>query len=468
MKRIACLFSALMICVSVFAQGIAFQKESYAEVLKMAKKQKKLVFVDIYTSWCGPCRHMAKNIFPQVAAGDFFNAHFLNLQLDAEKSEDGRMVAQKFGVSAYPTFLFVDGDGELVYRFLGGRVIDQFIQEGKRALAAYEARPKLEKYRKKYERGKNDRKFLDEYIALNEQAGLDCSEVLLAYFAQVEDRELLDSLQLARIQKVSIYNKGLAERMIGAIEQEVKIMGKENRTVMTKGKAVAIYLGACLKDVSQSDDESIFEEVLALKARLFSVTGIKDSATSASLGGGNIYVPSDLSRLDYYFSHRKVDRFVQVLTKYIADLQVAYEKSYAAKQAMKAEMDKKLADANKSGNTEEYNMIKKMKAMMFAFSGIDDYYISTRLLQHLENYESIFSGEKNETYKQQVADWYVFVYRLSCSAKTAVFVADKLIVLDRKEMAMEVLSLGLSEGSEAPGVEKEDIDTCREKLNSLK
>lgn len=118
MKRFVLLMLILITGSTVFSQGIEFQKESYAEVLKMAKKQNKLVFIDVYTSWCGPCKHMANTIFPQAKVGEYYNSHFLNLQLDAEKSEDGKMVAKTFGVSAYPTFLFVNGDGELVYRFL--------------------------------------------------------------------------------------------------------------------------------------------------------------------------------------------------------------------------------------------------------------------------------------------------------------------------------------------------------------
>lgn len=464
MKKLITLFSALLICVTVFGQGIEFQQESYADVLKMAKKQKKLVFLDIYTSWCGPCKHMAKEIFPQVKAGVFFNTHFLNLQLDAEKSEDGRMLAKKFGVTAYPTFLFVDGDGQLVYRFLGGRMIDQFVEEGQKALAAYEVRPELEKYMKKYKKGKRDKKFLEEYIVLKDKAGLDCSDVLLDYFAQTEDAVLLDSVSLARIQRISVYNRDLAERMINAIEKEVK----DKKELLGAPRAVAIYLGACLKDVAKSDDASQFEEVLALKARLFELTGIKDSATAASLGGGSIYVPSNLSRLEYYYSKKKTEQFMKILVSYIGDLQTEFEKNNASKVLMKKEMNVKLEAAKKSGNEKEYNMIKKMRAMMFAFSGIDDYYISTNMLQQLENYEGVYLGTKNESYKKKVADWYVFLHALSPSAKSAVFVSDKLLALGEKELAMEVLELGLQEGSSAPGVEKTDIEACQNKLDSLK
>ena len=308
MKRMIVLLTALLMSLSVFSQGIEFQQKSFAEVLKVAQKEKKLVFIDIYTSWCGPCKHMSKEIFPQAAAGEFFNAHFLNMQLDAEKSEDGKMIAQKFGVSAYPTFLFVDGNGELVYRFLGGRTVEKLIEEGKKALDAFEVQPELKKYAKKYEKGKCDKDFLEQYFILKDKAGLDCSDILLDYFAQVSDAELLDTVNLPRIAKVTVFDSNFANRVIDAVCQKAA-NGEEKEVLSRAAEVAATYLGACLKSTAKNDDESDFESVLSLKGRLFAAAGLTDSATKASLGGGNIYVPSELSSMDYYFSKKKIEKF---------------------------------------------------------------------------------------------------------------------------------------------------------------
>ena len=468
MKKIVMMVSALMISLAAFSQGIEFQKGRYADVLKMAKQQNKLVFVDIYTSWCGPCKHMAQSIFPEAKSGEFYNAHFLNLQLDAEKSEDGKMVAKKFGVTAYPTFLFINGDGELIYRFLGGRTVDMFVKEGEKAVDAYAAMPELKKYMKKYEKGERDKKFLNQYFILKDKSGLDCSDVLIDYFAQVGDAELLDSVNVIRIAKITEFDQKLANRLVDAVCKEATNANKEKKQFNAANKAVCSFLGACLKSVAQSDDEAHFDEVLVLKDRLFTAAGNHDSATAASLGGGNIYIPSDLLRMNYYSAKKKTDKFNKTFTEYMAAIQKKYEETYPEKAKMLQAMDEKMKAAKESGNEEEYKSIKKMSAMMFAFSSIDDYYISTSMIENVERYDELYTAAKDAAYTDQVAGWYVFLHQMSPSAKTAVYVTDKLLAMNRKQQAVEVLTLGLEKGDSAAGVEKEDVAACKAKLDELK
>ena len=466
MKRL--LLLVLIVSSTAFSQGIEFRKERYAEVLKMAKEQNKLVFIDIYTSWCGPCKHMADNIFPLPKVGEYYNTYFLNLQLDAEKSEDGKMVAKSFGVSAYPTFLFVNGDGELVYRFLGGKSEDMFIKEGEKAVEAFAALPELKKYTKEYEKGNREKEFLNRYFIVKDRSGLDCSDVLLDYFAQVDDARLLDSVHIPRIAKIAVFDQKLANRLVDAACKEAANPTKNKKEAVAVNKAVCTFLGACLQKTARADQEEFFEEVLALKDRLFKATGAKESATAASLGGGNIYVPSELSRLNYYSAKKKLDKFNRTFIDYMAALKKNYDETYKEKAAMREAMDAKLKAAKESGNEEEYESAKRLRAMMFAFSSIDDYYISTSMVENVERYEEIFEGEKDAAYRDRVAGWYVFLHRLSPSAKTAVYVADKLLALDKKELAIEVLALGLKEGSAASGVEEEDVKACQAKLDELK
>ena len=58
MKKIVCLFIGVFTCVQLFAQGVGFKSISLKEALEQAKTQGKMVFVDCYTTWCGPCKMM--------------------------------------------------------------------------------------------------------------------------------------------------------------------------------------------------------------------------------------------------------------------------------------------------------------------------------------------------------------------------------------------------------------------------
>ena len=115
--------------------GINFFQGTWSEALAAAKKQKKLIFVDAYAVWCGPCKYMSNNVFPDGAVGKFFNEHFINYKFDMEKGE-GPEFSNKYKVTAYPTLLFIDGSGEVAYRQMGARDVAGFIKLGEEALAA--------------------------------------------------------------------------------------------------------------------------------------------------------------------------------------------------------------------------------------------------------------------------------------------------------------------------------------------
>lgn len=117
--------------LSLAAQGIKFEEnhDLYAALAK-AKAENKLVFIDAYAEWCGPCKVMARDIFPQKEVGDFFNTRFINLKLDMEKG-DNVALAKKYEVRAYPTYLFLDSDGKLVHKGLGSMSAAQFVEVAK-------------------------------------------------------------------------------------------------------------------------------------------------------------------------------------------------------------------------------------------------------------------------------------------------------------------------------------------------
>ncbi|TKC62440.1 DUF255 domain-containing protein [Pedobacter hiemivivus] len=112
---------------------ISFKEADWKTQLATAKKEKKIIFFDAYTTWCGPCKMMAKDVFTKDNVADLFNQTFLNVKYDMEKGE-GPALKDKFEVSAYPTYLFINGDGEVVHKIVGSMSAPEFMEEAKKAL----------------------------------------------------------------------------------------------------------------------------------------------------------------------------------------------------------------------------------------------------------------------------------------------------------------------------------------------
>ena len=120
---------------TLFAQnGIHFESGTLAEVMQKAQDQKKPVFVDVYTTWCGPCKRLSAETFTDSAVGAYFNEHFINYKLDAEKGE-GRGFAAQYRVGSYPTVLFIKPeDGQELKKLIGFRPPEPFLDETKTLL----------------------------------------------------------------------------------------------------------------------------------------------------------------------------------------------------------------------------------------------------------------------------------------------------------------------------------------------
>ena len=150
-------FLFLLISTTLFSQdGIKFGKQSFAKTLEQAKKENKLIFLDAFASWCGPCKLLDKNVFPKKEVGDYFNANFLNLHIDMEKGE-GIEIAKKYSIYSYPTLLFINGDGKVVYKAAGYMSPQELISIAKEAVNPENT---LENKIVKFEAGEKDPEFL--------------------------------------------------------------------------------------------------------------------------------------------------------------------------------------------------------------------------------------------------------------------------------------------------------------------
>ena len=126
MKHLLLIFTLILANLALNAQGISFFEKDWETALAEAKKQDKIIFVDAYAVWCGPCKRMAREVFTRKDVGDFYNANFVSIKLDMEKTPGIRFM-QTYPVRAFPTFYFIDWNGEVVMTTRGAKPADQFI-----------------------------------------------------------------------------------------------------------------------------------------------------------------------------------------------------------------------------------------------------------------------------------------------------------------------------------------------------
>jgi thiol-disulfide isomerase/thioredoxin len=132
MKLLRTLIAFVLLCAytTSHSAGIDFlPKKTWKEILARAKEENKIVFLDAYASWCGPCKYMQSRVFTDAEVGNYFNSNFINVKMDMEEGE-GPELAEKFGLGSYPTLYFIDGDGKILHKKVGSMEASELLQLG--------------------------------------------------------------------------------------------------------------------------------------------------------------------------------------------------------------------------------------------------------------------------------------------------------------------------------------------------
>ncbi len=161
MRKIITIVLAVF-AITAGAQTNFNEGKTFQQILDQAKAEGKPVFIDCYTSWCGPCKQMATKVFPQKKAGDYFNSKFVCWKVDMEKGE-GPELAKKYDVAAYPTFLIVNSDGSLRASQVGSAPLEKFIKDIDALLNEEKGLPW---YQQQFKEGNRDKAFLKDYMQL--------------------------------------------------------------------------------------------------------------------------------------------------------------------------------------------------------------------------------------------------------------------------------------------------------------
>ncbi len=194
-SNIIIFFFTLTILVNAQAseKGIEFFEGTLEELLAHAKQEEKAIFIDAYTPWCGPCKVMEKKVFVLPEVSDFYNNFYVSYKLNME-SKEGAAFAKQHGVNVYPTYLYLNANGEEQKRAIGARQPNKFVAEAREALIDEE---KMAEMKVEYMGGRNDQAFLASYMQqLWIADAADYNTVAMDYFNTLTTNDLSNTSNL--------------------------------------------------------------------------------------------------------------------------------------------------------------------------------------------------------------------------------------------------------------------------------
>ncbi len=226
----------------IFAQeGINFYHGAWKEAIEMAKKENKIIFVDAFAKWCGPCKRMASTVFTDAKVGEFFNSNFVNMKLDMEE-EEGFEFRDLFPVSAFPTLFFIDpAKGEVVQKQVGALDADGFLKLARNVLGKVD---NSAEFAKLYEQGNREPELILNYIMALNRGGKSSLKIANDYLIGQQDLTTTPNLKIiseaateadSRIFDLLIKYKNEISTLMGAEQWSKKV---ENACQKTANKAL--------------------------------------------------------------------------------------------------------------------------------------------------------------------------------------------------------------------------------------
>lgn len=261
MKRISITICLLIMALQVFSSEIKFQENpKWESVLKKAKEENKLIFLNAFTTWCSFCKKMDAEVYTNDDVATYYNDKFINVKYNMEAGE-GIMLAIKYNVRSYPASLYIDGDGNVVHKSLGFIESPVFLENGKVAnnpdLRWSGVREKALKMSPKdfFEFGASAVKNGDQDYELIAR------EYLSKHPDVLSDKHLLDII----VQTVNVLpNDKMLKLLVNNKEQVIKVGGYDPSEfeIRLTGLAVSYAIEASTNAITGDQDLAKFNELL--------------------------------------------------------------------------------------------------------------------------------------------------------------------------------------------------------------
>jgi thiol-disulfide isomerase/thioredoxin len=283
-------------------RSIRFNEKPWQEIVAMAKKENKMIFLDAYASWCVPCKWMAANMFTNDSIADYYNKTFICASFDMEKGE-GLNLRKKYAVRAYPSLIFIDADENMVHEKVGApqRVRDYFDI----AKVAQDPELCLSTCIKKYSEGNNSPEFIQTYLYRLSDAYVPVAPVLKKYFETQKESDLLNRANWKIIyQFASDMNEPIFEFLIKHKAEYSKAYTKDS----VNHKILEVYGNSLRGSVRGGNSKQADSAYIAMKEKI---------RTSGVEGADKIIFTSDLQWLQVKGKNKEfLDLAYENLDKY--------------------------------------------------------------------------------------------------------------------------------------------------------
>jgi thiol-disulfide isomerase/thioredoxin len=233
---------------------IKFVQKTWDEVKALAKKENKMIFMDAYTDWCGPCKMMAAKVFTDSTVAQFYNKNFINTKFDMEKGE-GIEIKKKYDVRFFPTYLFISADGELIHRAVGYMPPPPFIEKGKDAM---DPNKQLIGFQKKYEAGNREPQFMMSYLKVLQNGGANADLVKDEYFKTQKESDLSSEDNWNLLNEFESNPESPAFKYLLSHQEEFS--GKYSADKVG-AKIYAVLLGGAMKNIYRDTTGKAFDNV---------------------------------------------------------------------------------------------------------------------------------------------------------------------------------------------------------------
>ncbi|HQW01863.1 MAG: thioredoxin family protein [Saprospiraceae bacterium] len=124
-------YTKVMVRPASCSQDVQFADcASLGHLLEFADLMKKPVFLYFYAPWIESCKRMDQYVYTQDELASYFNNHFINYKVNAGDTSPDAALADRYGVTSFPTLLFVDSKGKIMKRHEGPATAAQVLEMG--------------------------------------------------------------------------------------------------------------------------------------------------------------------------------------------------------------------------------------------------------------------------------------------------------------------------------------------------